>query len=122
VRRLALCVPLAALLLAGCSSSGSGGAPAATSASAGAQGPDTIVIQNFAFHPNSLSVAPGASVTVVNRDSATHTVTSTANPKAFDTGDVAPGTSVTFRAPTRAGSYAYICTIHQYMQGLLTVE
>jgi plastocyanin len=98
---------------------------AASSAAAGASastGPDTIVIQNFAFHPASLSVPPGTTVTVINRDSTTHTVTSTANPKAFDTGDVAPGASVTFHAPAHAGAYAYICQIHQYMQGLLTVE
>ncbi len=72
------------------------------------------------FSPMSLSVSPGATVTVKNEDSATHTVT--ASDKSFDTGDVAPGGTKTFTAPKKAGSYSYICSIHNYMQGTLTVK
>lgn len=83
---------------------------------------DTIVIKNFAFSPATLTVGPGAIVTVHNDDSATHTVTATGSSKPFDTGNVAPGASATFTAPSVAGSYTYICRIHQFMHGTLVVR
>jgi plastocyanin len=58
----------------------------------------------------------------MNKDGVTHTVTSTASPASFDSGDVAAGATVTFKAPTKAGSYSYICSIHTYMHGTLTVQ
>ena len=45
-----------------------------------------IVIDNFAFAPVELTVPVGAEVTWVNRDDVPHTATSTAKPKAFDSG------------------------------------
>ncbi|WP_225448675.1 cupredoxin domain-containing protein [Streptacidiphilus sp. P02-A3a] len=80
-----------------------------------------MTIHNFAFSPATLTVTPGEKVTVVNQDSTAHTVTATGT-KAFDTGDVAPGATATFNAPSTAGSYPYICTIHQFMHGTLTVS
>ncbi|MER7728331.1 cupredoxin domain-containing protein [Streptomyces sp. NPDC096323] len=85
----------------------------------GSRRPDTI--KDFAFHPAAPTVAPGTRVTVINKDGATHTVTATGN-KAFDTGEVKSGQTVTFRAPARPGSYPYICTIHPTMHGSLTVR
>ena len=114
------------LLLAGCSStSGTTSASTSTStstATSSASASDTIVIQDFMFHPMALTVDPGATVTVVNKDTATHTVTSTSTPQAFSSGNVAPGGTMTFHAPDKAGTYSYICDIHQYMQGTLTVK
>ena len=119
MRRQLAVLALAPFLLAGCSSSH----PAATTpSSAAAPAPDTIIIKNFAFSPANLTVTPGTKVTVTNEDSVTHTVISTATPAPFNTGDISPGTSATFTAPTAAGSYAYICQIHQYMHGTLTVS
>lgn len=125
---------LLAFALAGCSSSSapsSSGAPttAAPTATAtpsstpsgGAVG-DTITIHNFAFSPAALDVKPGTTITVVNKDSVTHTLTSTATPAAFNTGDINAGATMTFKAPTKAGSYSYICTIHTFMHGTLTVQ
>ena len=118
-RRLVALLSLlaAGFLAAGCSSHGGGGSPSTT----GAVPANTIVIKNFAFEPASLMVAPGATVMVRNEDSATHTVTAT-GAKTFDTGDIAGGGSRTFVAPTKPGSYPYICTIHNYMQGTLVVR
>jgi plastocyanin len=91
--------------------------------SAPAKGGDTITIQSFAFHPLSLTVAPGATVTVHNTDGATHTVTASGPSKgAFDTGDISPNQTITFTAPTRPGAYPYICNIHQFMMGTLIVS
>ena len=118
------------LPLAGCSSGstkasvGAPSVPAASSASSSAAVAATgsqIVIDNFKFAPSTLTVSPGQKVTVVNKDSTTHTLTAKTG-NAFDTGDIASGASATFTAPTKAGTYPYICTIHQFMTGTLTVK
>jgi plastocyanin len=109
------------MALAACSSGG-GIASSSTRAGSGSSGStgQTITIKNFDFSPSSITVAPGASVTVSNRDSVAHTLSSKAD--AFDTGDIQAGQSKTFTAPNKAGSYPYICNIHQYMTGILTVS
>ena len=119
-----------ALTFAACSSSGStttttGGASSSVPTTAGGGGgggaaTDAIVIKNFAFSPASITVKPGATVTVTNKDSVAHTVT--ASNGGFNTGDIQPGASATFTAPNSAGSYPYICSIHQYMTGTLIVS
>ncbi len=114
-----------ALTLTACGGS-SGGAPAAqptvSKASSAHTAANMVEIHMFAFHPGSLTVAPGATVTVRNADSTTHTLTDKANPKLFSTGDIAPGQTKTFTAPTKPGSYPYICLIHQFMAGTLIVR
>jgi plastocyanin len=126
--KLAAVVPIAcaALLIAGCGS-GSGGSGGSSSTSGATQSsgsaatvPNTIDIKNFMFAPMTLTVSPGATITVKNEDTAPHTVT--ASDKSFDSGDVSPGATKTFTAPAKAGSYSYICSIHNYMQGTLTVK
>jgi plastocyanin len=82
----------------------------------GAPGGSTLSIQDFAFTP--VTVAPGASVTVTNLDGEPHTVT--ADDGSFDR-SVDSGASATFAAPTRPGTYPYVCTIHPSMHGLLVV-
>jgi len=108
-----------ALCLAACSSGSSTPTTAAGGSTSG-HASSSITIQNFAFSPASLTVSPGATVTVTNKDNVAHTVTGKSN--AFNTGDVQPGQSKTFTAPTSAGSYPYYCSIHQYMTGTLTVS
>jgi plastocyanin len=115
------------LALAACSSSSSASATpsaTATGSSAGQQTgtADTIVIKNFMFSPDSLTVSPGAVVTVKNEDSVTHTLTDKTDQSAFNTGPVGPNQTKTFKAPGNAGSYAFFCTIHQYMTGTLVVR
>lgn len=136
-------VALAGLLLvtvAACSSGSSSGhssgsssspavptsstSPTASSASSSSSTPSAkadIAIANFAFSPASLTVNPGQVVTVANHDSTTHTLTATTG-NAFNTGDIAPGATATFTAPSEPGSYPYICTIHQFMHGTLIVR
>ncbi|MDJ0355261.1 cupredoxin domain-containing protein [Paenarthrobacter sp. PH39-S1] len=142
-------VPAAALLLAvsGCSSAGtSAGTGAGSSSAAGgtssmamtaspgtatapaggssasatpATASDTIHIKGFAYQGPD-SVASGAMVTVMNMDSAAHTVTADEG-SAFDV-TVKPGESVTFTAPTAPGTYKYHCTYHGNMHGTLVVK
>lgn len=99
------------------SSMTSGASSSAATAPAGAT---RITIKNFMFGPAALTVHPGAKVTVVNQDSTAHTVTATGD-KEFDTGTIAPGRTATFTAPAKPGTYGYICSIHQFMTGTLTV-
>ncbi|MFJ5919222.1 cupredoxin family copper-binding protein [Streptomyces ardesiacus] len=114
---------LALTTLPGCSDGGGGGGDGATEpasrspASAGTQ----VTIKDFTFQPASLTVSPGAKVTVVNKDSTTHSLTASKG-GSFDTGDIAPGRSATFTAPSTAGDFPYTCTIHPFMKGTLTVE
>lgn len=110
----------AAMALAACSSGGTTSSSTHPgSVSPGGAG-HAITIKNFAFSPSSITVAPGTSVIVTNDDSVAHTLTGKSG--GFDTGDIQAGQSKTFTAPNRAGSYPYICTIHQYMTGTLTVS
>jgi plastocyanin len=108
--RCLLATLLAALaLVVGCG--GGAGTPAAAV---------TIVIDKFTYQPASLTVAPGTRIMVINRDSAPHTVT--ANNESFDSGTIAGGQRGEFTAPSRPGSYPYVCTVHQYMTGILIVK
>jgi plastocyanin len=78
-----------------------------------------ITIRSFAFEGN-LTVAPGATVTVVNADRAPHTLTAVDH--SFTTPVIQPGESATFTAPTTPGTYAITCNIHPTMSGNLTVS
>ncbi|MFD3614645.1 cupredoxin domain-containing protein [Streptomyces sp. NPDC058676] len=80
-----------------------------------------ITMENFAYSPADPQVRPGQKVTVVNKDSAAHTVTAT-DGEAFDTGSIAAGGSGTFTAPSKAGRYAFVCTFHPNMTGTLIVR
>lgn len=95
------------------------GPPTSSAPSAAA----AIVIKNYKFVPADMTVTPGETVTVRNDDSVTHTMTAQSDgAKAFDTGSIDPGATATFTAPKTAGSYPFICSIHPFMRGTLTVS
>ncbi|MCS7274891.1 MAG: cupredoxin domain-containing protein [Candidatus Bipolaricaulota bacterium] len=77
-----------------------------------------VNIQNFAFVPQNITVALGTTVRWTNRDSAPHTVTSTAG--IFDSGTMNRGATFThtFNTP---GEFPYICAFHPSMTGKVTV-
>jgi len=117
----ALILLIAVVLVAGCGSNSSGGdtSSAASTPAAPAGGADTVTIQDFKFGPATLTVKPGAKVTVTNSDSTTHTAT--ADGGAFDTGDLDPGSSKTITL-AKAGTYAYHCQIHPFMKATIVVS
>ena len=123
-RKLSTLCLLLVLFGAGGCASGSG-TPASTSAPPSGVSPTagtaaaTITIKDFAYG-DPLTVAPGAVVTVTNLDTAPHTVTADEG-SAFDA-DVKGGATTTFTAPTQPGSYAYHCTYHPAMHGVLIVK
>ncbi|MGH3855512.1 MAG: cupredoxin domain-containing protein [Pseudonocardiaceae bacterium] len=107
-------------LVMSCGSAASGSAAGGSAAGGAPAAPNTIVIKNFTFMPASLTVAPGTKVTVINEDQATHTVT--ASDKSFDTGHISGGQRTELTAPSKPGTYPYMCSIHQYMMGTLIVQ
>ena len=92
----------------------------ASSISSGSSTGTSISISNFMFSPMTLSVKPGATISVTNKDSATHTLTAS-GPGGFNTGNISHNQTKTFKAPTKPGTYQYICNIHQYMMGTIKV-
>ncbi|MEV7930297.1 cupredoxin domain-containing protein [Kitasatospora sp. NPDC088779] len=94
--------------------------PAASPSSATAPAPGVVAIRDFAFEPADFTIRPGAVVTVRNADTVDHTLT--AQDRSFDTGTIAPGASATFTAPARPGASSYLCTLHHFMRGILTVS
>jgi plastocyanin len=120
---LALTALLFAGVLTACgSSSSSGGSQSVTpgsGSSASASGPQQVMIKGFAFHPSSLTVKVGTKVTFTNEDTVTHTATTTGS-KTINSSNLTKGQSYTVTF-TKAGTYAYICEIHQYMKGTITV-
>jgi plastocyanin len=109
-----------ALLLAACGGgSGTKSGTSSTSGSSTSSG-TSITISNFMFQPMTLTVAPGGTVRVTNKDTATHTLTATGGQ--FGTGDLNQNQTKTFKAPMKPGTYHYICNIHQYMMGSIVVK
>jgi plastocyanin len=119
-RRLAAsAVLLTALLLGACSDDDAGEAtPTTTAAKAGADGSE-VAIEDFLFKPANLRVKAGTTVTFTNKDDFAHTAT--AKDKAFDSGNVDKDGSFehTF---AEAGTYEYLCSIHNSMTGTITVS
>ena len=78
----------------------------------------TVDISNHAFDPAQLNIAPGTTVTFVNKDTEAHTAT--ADNELFDTGELKPGEStwVFFRG---SGTVTYHCELHPDMKGSIVV-
>ena len=99
--------------LLGCFSDRPGTGPAPP-ASGGAE----VAVADFAFAPATLSVETGETVTWTNMDDVSHTVS--ADNDAFDSG--AFGQGMTFELTAGPpGTYSYVCQIHPFMKGTLTV-
>ena len=93
-------------------------APSSPSAS---QAPGSeIVISNMSYTVPP-SVSPGQQLTIVNNDSANHTVTADEN-NLFDIRVSGGGGSSSFTAPTTPGTYPFHCKYHANMHGVLTVK
>ena len=81
--------------------------------------PVAVDIKDFKFSPPALTVPVGTTVTWINHDEETHTVTSAAN------GFTSSGLShdETFvRKFDRPGAYAYFCALHPHMRATVLVK
>jgi plastocyanin len=77
-----------------------------------------VTIKNFAFSPGTTTVHVGDTITWTNQDSIAHTAT--ASDGSFDTGLLQKGKSGSHTF-TKAGTIAYICSVHPSMKGTVTV-
>lgn len=93
--------------------------PEASSSAPAATEEVVITIRDFQYEVPE-SVAPGATVTVINEDAAPHTVTAQ-DDGGFDA-MAAGGEKVTFTAPEAPGEYPIICTYHPQMSATLVVQ
>jgi plastocyanin len=105
----------AALIHAGTAS----GAAAATAAMPAMK--QSITIDNYAFHPGTVTVKKGTTVIWVNKDDDVHTIKSTDGPEAFNSPALESGSQFGF-VFHRAGTYHYICSVHPYMHGVIVVR
>jgi plastocyanin len=81
-----------------------------------------VVIYGYKFKPQTMTVARGATVSWINRDTAPHTATRhSENDEPFDSGNLAfeAGFTHTFQS---AGSFHYLCIYHPGMQGTVVVQ
>jgi plastocyanin len=83
-----------------------------------AQPKATVKIHNFKFTPAVLKIGVGETVKFINEDEEPHTVT--AQDGAFDSKAMDTDQSWTHTF-TQNGTFAYICAIHPFMKGTVTV-
>ena len=89
-----------------------------TTPSAVPKAPHSVIIQNFAFSQSSITIKKGDNVVWINKDSASHIITS-------DTGDFNSQTLTTNDSYNHdfntIGVFNYHCAIHPSMKGKITV-
>lgn len=80
-----------------------------------------VVIYDYKFKPQTLTVPRGATVSWINRDTAPHTATRRNSDEGFDSGNLTfeAGYTYTFQA---SGNFTYLCIYHPGMQGTIVVE
>ena len=81
-------------------------------------GDPSDTISDFVFTPSTLTVHVGDTVTWTNNGPTAHTAT--ANDGSFDTGTLQKGQSASHTF-SRAGTFAYVCSIHPFMHGTVVV-
>jgi plastocyanin len=81
------------------------------------------------YDPDSLTVKKGDKITVTNKDTLPHTVTSGTGPqdptsaKLFDTSIIEAGATADIATTTvDAGNHPFYCVVHPYMTGTLIVQ
>ncbi|MHB8579872.1 MAG: cupredoxin domain-containing protein [Ignavibacteriaceae bacterium] len=84
-----------------------------------------IIMQNIAFIPDSLTISKGTTITWINKDAMTHTVTSGTpilQTGLFDSGDMMQSQSFSYKFDS-TGTFKYFCKVHpSLMQAVITVK
>ena len=110
-------------------------APSQAPAPAGPPGTPLTILEGSSvqgspdFDPDPLTVKKGDKITVTNKDTLPHTVTSGTGPtdptsaKQFDTSIIEPGATADIETTNiTPGDYPFHCTVHPYMMGKLVVQ
>jgi plastocyanin len=111
-------IVLATLTLSACRAT-YGPSPTPTPTPAPTPSGNSVTMSGFAFHPQTLTVKAGTTVTWANNDAVDHTVTSDTNLFASDKLGKNATFSYTF---SNAGTFAYHCSIHKTMKGTIVVQ
>lgn len=75
-----------------------------------------VAISNFMFVPDTLTVAPGTTVTWTNNDRSRHTIV-------FPEGEIAIASGQSYsRSYEQPGEYVYVCGLHPSMTGKIIVK
>ena len=80
----------------------------------------TVTIEEMRFQPTVLDVAPGDTVVWINKDLVAHTATSQVG--GFDSKVIVASDSWRYTVQKKKGDFAYICTLHPAMKGMLRVK
>jgi plastocyanin len=81
-----------------------------------------VAIRNFAFHPDSLAVRAGATVTWLNcEDVGQEPHTTTSDSSVWNSPDLSTGARFSHTFPA-AGRFPYHCTPHPFMLGKIVVQ
>ena len=110
-------------------------APAQAPTAAGPPGTPLTILQGSSvqgspdFDPDTLTVKKGDKITVTNKDTLPHTVTSGTGPtdpnsaKQFDTSIIEPGATADIETTNiTPGNYPFHCAVHPYMTGKVVVQ
>ena len=118
---LAATVALATALAFGACSDDDGGGSAngSTTEAAATNDGNAVAIEDFTFKPGDLKIAAGTTVTFTNKDGFAHTAT--AKDKSFDSGSLDPDATFEHTFET-AGTFPFLCAIHNSMTGTITVS
>jgi plastocyanin len=112
----------AAMVVALSACSGASRKPLAIVAAPAPTNAQEVVIWDYKFAPLTLTVPVGTTVTWVNHDTAPHTATHRSfGDEAFDSGNLMSSQLFKHRF-RRAGTYPYLCILHQGMQGTIVVQ
>jgi plastocyanin len=95
----------------------------ATTTTAGAAAPttDKVQVKDFSFKPKTVTVKAGTTVTWTFDDSADHTVASKSGESEIPESPKLKGGGTYTHTFAKAGSFAYLCTIHNSMTGSVVV-
>jgi LPXTG-motif cell wall-anchored protein len=92
--------------------------PAASPPKAHKATPGSVTMKDFSFGPSSVTVNAGEAVTWTNQGPTKHSAT--ADDGSFDTGLLSKGKSASHTF-NKAGTFAYVCSIHPNMHGTVRV-
>ncbi len=110
-----------AVVLVAC---GGGSDEAASEAGGGTNGAAStsggVTIEGFAFEPDAVTVPAGTTVTWTNKDDAAHTIDPGGD--LFPTSPNIPGGGGFSHTYDTAGTFPYVCGIHNYMAGTVVVS
>jgi plastocyanin len=82
----------------------------------------SVDIHNFAFSPATITIKVGGTVTWKQLDTVGHSVESVSSPPSWTTSKVLSTGQTFSHTFAKAGTYPYICGVHNYMKGTVVVK